>query len=303
MKFEITILGSGSALPTLQRNPTAHFVECNNRFILIDCAEGTQIQLRKFKVKFQKIDVILISHLHGDHYFGLVGLLSSMHLLGRDKKLLVVGPEHLEALIRPQLEVGGHQLNYVLEFKALPYPSHEVVFEDKKIEIKCFPLLHRIPTHGYQIAEKTPKFKLNKIAFDAHGLNLADIPKIKEGFNITLENGTTIPNETLVLAPETPKKYAYCSDTKYSEKIVPYILAADLLYHEATFIEEQRERAKQTFHSTAGDAAKIAKQAGVKKLIIGHFSSRYQDFVAHSNEASAIFSNTILAEDGMVVRL
>jgi ribonuclease Z len=303
MKFEVTILGSGSALPTLQRNPSAHFVECNNRYFLIDCAEGTQIQLRKFKVKFQKIDAILITHLHGDHYFGLVGLISSMHLLGRDKKLLIVGPEHLENLIRPQLELGGHQLNFEIEFKALPYPCTEIVFEDKKVQITCFPLVHRIPTHGFMICEKAAKFKLNKAAFDEYGLKLEDIPKIKEGFDITLENGTTIPNEKLVLQPESPKKYAYCSDTKYTEKFLPFIQGVDLLYHEATFLEEHRSRAKQTYHSTAGDAAKIAKQAEVKKLIIGHFSSRYQDFEEHEVEAQIIFENTVLAEDGMVVRV
>jgi ribonuclease Z len=303
MKFEVTILGSGSALPTLQRNPSAHFVECNNRYILIDCAEGTQIQLRKFKVKFQKIDAILITHLHGDHYFGLVGLISSMHLLGRDKKLLIVGPEHLESLIRPQLELGGHQLNFEMEFKALPYPSSEVVFEDKKVQITCFPLVHRIPTHGFMICEKAAKFKLNKEAFDEYGLKLEDIPKIKEGYDITLENGTMIPNEKLTVQPESPKKYAYCSDTKYTEKFLPYIHGVDLLYHEATFLEEHRSRAKQTYHSTAGDAAKIAKQAEAKKLIIGHFSSRYQDFEEHEVEAQLIFENTVLAEDGMTLQV
>jgi ribonuclease Z len=303
MKFEVTILGSGSALPTIQRNPSAHFVECNNRYILIDCAEGTQLQLRKFKVKFQKIDVILITHLHGDHYFGLVGLLSSMHLLGRDKKLLIVGPEHLESLIRPQLEIGGHQLNYEIEFKVLPYPSNEVVFEDKKVQVTCFPLVHRIPTHGFIICEKATKFKLNKPIFDEFKLRLEDIPKIKEGYDITLENGTTIPNQKLTVQPESPKKYAYCSDTKYTEKFIPYIQGVDLLYHEATFIEEHKERAKQTYHATAGEAAKIAKKAAAKKLIIGHFSSRYQDLDTHEVEAKSIFENVVLAEDGMVVRV
>lgn len=303
MKFEVTILGSGSALPTLNRNPSAHFVECNNRYILIDCAEGTQIQLRKFKVKFQKIDIILISHLHGDHYFGLVGLISSMHLLGRDKKLLVVGPESLESLIRPQLELGGHHLNFEIEFKALAYPCDDVVFEDKKVIIKAIPLVHRIPTHGYLVCEKSQQFKLNKQAFDEFKLKLEDIPQIKEGYDINIGNGAIIPNEKLVIHPRAPKRYAYCSDTKYSEKIIPLIQGVDLLYHEATFQEEHRDRAKQTFHSTAADAARIALKAEVGNLLLGHFSSRYQELEQHQIEAKAIFDNVELAEDGQIIRL
>jgi len=303
MKFEVTILGSGSALPTIQRNPSSHFVECNNSYVLIDCAEGTQIQLRKFQVKFQKIDVILITHLHGDHYFGLVGLLSSMHLLGREKKLRIVGPTELEQLIRPQLEIGGHQLNYGLEFIALSYPSEIIVFEDKKMEIKCFPLNHRIPTHGYLITEKTNQFKLNKSVFDEHQLNLSDIPKIKKGMDIVKSNGVVIPNKSLLLEPTQPKKYAYCSDTKYAEKIIPHILNSDLLYHEATFTEEHRARAKQTYHSTASDAGKIAKLAQVQRLLLGHFSSRYRTFDLHLEEAKAHFDQVQLAEDGLIIRL
>ena len=161
MKFEVTILGSGSALPTVNRASTAQFVECNNRFLLIDCGEGTQIQLRRFKLKFQKIGLILISHLHGDHYFGLPGLISSMHLLGREEKLDIFGPQGLKNLILPLIEAGGHQLNFELVFHELEYPAEHLIFEDKKVKVQCFPLKHRIPTHGFLITQKNDIFKLN----------------------------------------------------------------------------------------------------------------------------------------------
>ncbi len=303
MKFEVTILGSGSSLPTVNRNSTAQFVECNNRYFLIDCGEGTQIQLRRFKVKFQKIDVILISHLHGDHFFGLPGLISSMHLLGREKKLQIVGPRELEGLIRPLLDIGGNTLNFELEFIGLNYPEHSLVFEDKKVKIHCFPLKHRIPTHGYLITEKAPEFKLNKAAFDEHQLRLTDIPKIKRGEDITAPNGQVIPNHELVFPKKAERKYAFCSDTKYNESMLEHIRGVDLLYHEATFIDEHKARAKQTFHSTAADAAAIAKAANVKVLLIGHFSPRYNTLDAHYNEAKEIFSPVLLADDGLVMKI
>lgn len=303
MKFEVTILGSGSSLPTVNRNATAQFVECNNRYILIDCGEGTQIQLRRFKVKFQKLDVILISHLHGDHYFGLPGLISSMHLLGRDKKLQIVGPSELETLIRPLLEVGGHHLGFELEFVPLHYPCNQIVFEDKKVEISCFPLKHRIPTHGYVIREKNPDFKLNKTAFDSFQLRLTDIPKIKKGEDILAPNGSMVLNQELVLKPKPARKYAFCSDTKYTETILPHIQAVDLLYHEATFTNEHAARAKQTFHSTAEQAARVALAADVKCLLIGHFSPRYSSMQQHELEAKAIFNNVMLAEDGFIMKI
>lgn len=303
MKFEVTILGSGSSLPTVGRNSTAQFLECNNRFILIDCGEGTQIQLRKYKVKFQKLDLVLISHLHGDHYFGLPGLISSMHLLGRDKKLVIVGPEELERLIRPLLDAGGHRLSFELEFLPLLYPEQKTVFEDKKVKISCFPLKHRIPTHGYLICEKGPEFKLNKAAFDAYELRLTDIPKIKRGEDIVAPNGKRIANHLLTIPPKPEKKYAFCSDTKYTESILPFIAGVDLLYHEATFTNEHETRAKQTFHSTAEDAARIATKAKVKQLLIGHFSPRYSSMEVHENQAKTIFNNVMLAEDGLLMKI
>jgi len=303
MKFELTVLGSGSSLPTIQRNSTSHFVECNNRFVLIDCGEGTQIQLRRFGIKFQKLDLILISHLHGDHYFGLPGLLSSMHLLGRDKKLQIVGPVELEQLVRPLLDISGNELNFELEFIKLAYPTENIVFEDKKVRISCFPLKHRIPTHGFLICEKGPAFKLNKVVFDAHQLRLSDIPKIKSGEDILAPNGRLITNQELVLLPRSQKKYAFCSDTKYTESILSFVSGVDLLYHEATFSDEHQARAKKTFHSTARDAAKIALAADVKLLLIGHFSPRYKSLESHEMEAKEIFKNLVIAQDGLVMKI
>lgn len=303
MKFEITILGSGSALPTLTRRPSAHFVNCNERFVLIDCGEGTQIQLRKYKLKFQRIEVILITHLHGDHYFGLVGLLSTMHLLGRVHKLQIIGPEGLEKLIRPQLEVGGAFLNYEIEFKELKYPTTELVFEDNVMEISCFPLKHRIPTHGFLIAEKKRLLSLNKVAFDHYGLSIAQIPSIREGNDVVLSDGIVIPNVELTLPSEAPKKYAYCSDTLYRESLIEHITGVDLLYHEATFLSFDKDKAKKTFHSTAAQAGEIAKKAKVVQLMIGHFSSRYDESEEHVAEALEYFENVIAAEEGLVVRI
>jgi ribonuclease Z len=303
MKFEITILGSGSALPTLTRRPSAHFVNCNERYILIDCGEGTQLQLRKYKIKFQKIEVILISHLHGDHFFGLVGLISTMNLLGRVHKLVIIGPVELEQLILPQLSVGGAFLGFELEFRPLVYPIHQVVYEDNVLDITTIPLKHRIDTHGFIIREKERLRSLNKEVFDLHGLSIADIPHIRRGFDINLENGTVIPNAELTFPSEAPKRYAYCSDTVYRENLIEILTGVDLLYHEATFLNEHKELAKKTFHTTATQVGVLAAKANVKKVVIGHFSSRYADASQHIIEVKENFEEVVAAEEGMVIRL
>lgn len=299
MNFKITILGSGAALPTFSRNPTSQYIECNNRQILIDCGEGTQMQMRKFGVKFQRIDHILISHLHGDHFFGLVGLLSTMHLLGRDQGITIYGPIGLEQIIRSQLEIGGTRLNFGLNFIELDGKTPGKLFEDKLIEIHTFPLKHRIPTNGFIIKEKRKDYSLLGEVFKADGLSLTFIPKFKKGENVIDENGKTHYFEQYTTPPPPIKSYAYCSDTIYSENIIPHISGVDLLYHEATFTEEFKSRAKATFHSTAIDAATIALKANVRKLILGHLSARYEDGIEHLNEAKTIFENVEIVEDGM----
>ena len=303
MNFTVTILGSGAALPTFSRNPTSQYIECNYRHILIDCGEGTQMQMRKYGVKFQRISHILISHLHGDHFFGLVGLLSTMHLLGRDSGITIYGPVGLEEIIKSQLEIGGARLDFGLTFVPLDGKTPGLLFEDKLIEIHTFPLKHRIPTNGFIIKEKQKEYSLLGDAFKADGLSMTFIPKFKNGENVVDENGVTHYFEEYTTPPPSTRSYAFCSDTAYYESVIPHIENADLLYHEATFTEIHRTRAKATFHSTAMDAAKIALKANTKRLILGHLSARFENGNEHTVEAKTIFENVEVVEDGNVYEI
>lgn len=303
MSFNLTILGSGAALPTAIRATTAQYIECNNRHILIDCGEGTQSQIRKYGIKLQKITHILISHLHGDHFFGLPGLLSTMNLLGRNQGITVYGHPELEQLMKRMLEVGKNKLTFEINFVPLQYKDEQLIFEDRLIEISSFPLKHRIETCGFKIQEKLKEYQLDATAIKGAGLLIQHFPLLKKGQNIVLENGETRNFEDYTFPPKPALSYAFCSDTKPNEAIIKSIRNVDLLYHEATFTEEHIDRAKTTFHSTAKQAAAVAKEANVKKLILGHFSSRYENSATHIEEAKSIFENTISAEDGMVVNL
>jgi ribonuclease Z len=303
VSFEVTILGSGAAIPTQRRNPTSQYIVCNDRHILIDCGEGTQMQIRKYGVKFQRINHILISHLHGDHFFGLVGLISTMHLMGRDKGLSIYGPEELEQILRLQLEVGAAKLDFEINFVKLNGKDSGVIFEDKLIEISYFPLKHRIPTNGFVIREKVKERRLNPLKIEGSGLQFEHMHRLKKGEDILLENGKTLKNTKYTLDPHPSLSYAYCSDTAYAEKIVPYIQGVSLLYHEATFIEKDIERARATFHSTARQAAEIAKKAGVGKLLVGHLSARYDSTSDHLHEAMQVFENSEVVEDGRTYQI
>lgn len=303
MSFILTILGSGAALPTAIRATTAQYIECNNRHILIDCGEGTQSQIRKYGIKLQKISHILISHLHGDHFFGLPGLLSTMNLLGRNQGITVYGHPELEQLIKGMLEIGKNKLTFQINFVPLQYKDEQLIFEDRLIKISSFPLKHRIETCGFKIQEKPKEYQLDATAIKGAGLLIQHFPLLKKGQNIVLENGETRNFEDYTFPPKPALSYAFCSDTKPNETIIKSIRNVDLLYHEATFTEEHIDRAKATFHSTAKQAATVAKEANVKKLILGHFSSRYENSITHIVEAKSIFENTISAEDGMVVNL
>jgi len=299
VSFEVTILGSGGALPTLNRNSTAQFVTCCNRHILIDCGEGTQLQMRKFGVHFQRLDIILISHLHGDHFFGLVGLLSTMRLLGRDGKLTIICPKGLPAIIQQQLEIGFQKLDFDIHYIELTGKEQQMVYEDKSIEIHCFPLKHKVPTSGFLIAEKPKERKMKKDQLDHPLLKIEYIHRLKKGEDVTTEDGTVLLSKDFTDEPPVPLSYAYCSDTAYFEKVVENIKNATTLYHEATFLEMHKDLAKATQHSTAKQAATIAKMANVGTLYMGHLSARYgstNEFVA---EAQEIFENAHYVEDGM----
>ncbi|MFN5415419.1 MAG: ribonuclease Z [Flavobacteriia bacterium] len=298
MSFELVILGSGAALPTGKRKPTAQYINCNERHILIDCGEGTQNQLRKFGIKLQKIKYIFISHLHGDHYFGLMGLLSTMNLLGRTQGIKLFAPEPLKEIIDLQLKASGHHYEFNLEFISTNPSEKHLLFEDKIIEIYSFPLKHRIPTTGFLIQEKIKDFTILGEELEEANLSLQAIPFFRRGENYTDQNGKTYLAEDFTLPPKAPKSYAYCSDTAYLESLIDIVQDSNLMYHEATFIEKHKDRAKATLHSTAIQAATIAKKAKVNKLLLGHFSSRYDGTDTHLQEAKTVFENSFAVEDG-----
>lgn len=302
MPLNLTILGSGSAVPNLNRGVSAHYLNFNERRILIDCGEGTQLQLRRFKVKFQRLQYIFISHLHGDHFLGLFGLISSMHLLGRTQKLIIFGPEGLEEIVRHQFKITQVYLGYELAFVTLAAKEKELVFEDKSIEIYAFPLKHRIACFGFLFEEKQRDKNVDKEKIKEFNLSLVEILALKRGQDVERE-GQVLKNEALTLADEKPISYAYCTDTKYLEKLPDIIRGASLLYHEATFTNTHLDRAKATGHSTAEQAATIAKNAGVGKLLLGHFSARYLDVAPLLAEAKIVFDNVVCVEDGDVYTL
>jgi ribonuclease Z len=293
--LKITILGTGSATPSLIRNPSAQVLDDDHGIYLIDCGEGTQNQLIKNKIKLTKLKNIFISHLHGDHYFGLIGLISSLNLAQRNEPLNIFGPKGLSQIIQIQLKYSQTFLNFKLTFIEIDTYKVQNIFENEHITISTLPLIHRVPCSGFLFIEKPKKRsiiaeKLPK-KIEPH-----EILTLKNGNNIYDLNNKIIYNfQEFTTEPPLPKKYAYCSDTAYSEAIIKHIIGIDLLYHEATFRNDLAERAKKTLHSTASDAAKIAQKAEVKKLIIGHFSSRYHELDVNLNEAQSIFENTFLA--------
>lgn len=301
--FCVTILGSASAIPTQNRNPSAQWVDIYNHVVLIDCAEATQHQIRKFRKSLQKINTILISHLHGDHYLGLPGIISTLNLLGREKTLEIYGPPGINELLQLHLRISNIVLKYTLEIVELTPGQSQIIKETEHWKIKSFPLKHRITTFGYIIEENPRPRKINKQACESKGISHAYMNLLKQGKDIILPDGTIIANDELTFDPPPPRKYAYCSDTIYLEDIIPHIQNSDLLYHEATFDNQLRDRAIATMHSTGEDAAKIAAKANVKHLIIGHFSNRYNDSSIILKEAREIFPNTTAVEDGDCFKL
>lgn len=300
MTFSVTVLGSSSAMPTSSRFPSAHVLNAHERLFLIDCAEGTQIQLRRFRVKFAKINHIFISHLHGDHTLGLIGLISSFNLLGREADLHIYAHKELEKNLQYNINFFVDSLNFKIVFHPLVHNKHVIIYEDSKIIVESFPLKHRVPSMGFIFREKQGLPNIKKELIEKYGLTLAEITCIKNGSDLTTSDGLTIQNSELTYYSSEPRSYAYCSDTMYSEKLIGFVKNVDLLYHEATFTSGDITLAKQTGHSTSAQAATIALKSGAKKLIIGHFSSRYKRISELEDEAKSIFVNTCAVNDGDV---
>ena len=297
--MQLTILGCYAATPRTITNPTSQLLEINNRMFLIDCGEGTQVQLRKNKIKFSKINQIFISHLHGDHFFGLIGLISTFSLLGRTTDLHVYGPKGIKEIILLQLKLSNSWTNYGLFFHELESDESVTVFEDEKVLVRTIPLKHRVYTNGFLFQEKAGQRKLNMDAVQNYEIESCYYQKIKNGKDITLEDGRIIPNSELTFDPIQPKSYAFCSDTVYHEAVLPIIENVDVLYHESTFLESEEGLAQKTLHSTAKEAARIALKANAKQLILGHYSTRYESINLFKEEAETIFSEVLLAEDGI----
>ena len=298
--MKINILGCYSATPRTFTNPTSQVLDINNHVFLIDCGEGTQVQLRKHKIKFNRIKHIFISHLHGDHFFGLVGLISTMRLLTREADLHIHAPKGLKEVITLQMKLANSWTNFNLYFHELNSKNSELIFEDDKVEVHTIPLDHRVYTNGFLFKEKVGKRKLDMNAVLNANIDVAYYRKLKQGFDVENNEGQSIKNETVTLPPEKPKSYAFCSDTAYKEDIVPIIKNVDVLYHESTFLEQHAHLAPKTKHSTAKEAGRIAKQANVGTLLLGHYSTRYDDLNVFKTEAQEHFNNVELADDGKV---
>jgi ribonuclease Z len=298
--FELLILGSSAATPTSTRNPTAQLLNIAERFFLIDCGEGTQIQLRKYKTRFQSVNHIFISHLHGDHILGLPGLLASMNLLGRQNDLTIYAPKELEEMILTIHRFSDAHLNYQLHFIHTQDKVKQKLWEDDKVEVYSIPLQHRIATTGFLFKEKPLPRSIDKYKLQKMDVSFAEIHKLKQGFDAIDNNGNTIKNETLTIDPPKTRSYAFCSDTRFFEALANDIKDVNLLYHESTFLENKKDRAAQTFHSTACQAAKMAILCSAQKLILGHFSARYDDLNLFLEEAIPVFAQTELAKEGTV---
>lgn len=296
-KLKLTILGRGSAIPSKLANQSSQILGIHSKYMLIDCGEGTQNVIRQLDLSLARLNHIFISHLHGDHILGLPGLLSTLGLLGRKGTLNIYGHANLEKYIEQQISFFGEDFGFPIAFHAIDPFHPAVIYEDKAMKVTSFPLKHSIPSNGFIFEEKPKPLHLCKEKADKYGVPISQYLNIKNGMDYVDEDGRVIPNAELTLPADPSKKYVYCSDTAYNEKMIPLIEHADCLFHEATFLSQQKLRAKETQHSTAAQAAEIARKAKVKQLIIGHISARYTDFEPLLEEAKAIFENTILAEE------
>ncbi|AWM32938.1 ribonuclease Z [Hymenobacter nivis] len=301
MTFELRILGSASAAPTLGRHPTAQALTVGGAHYLIDCGEGTQWRLLEYHSRLNQLRAVFISHLHGDHYFGLFGLLGSLHLQGRTRSLIIVGPPGLDEVLTTQMRVSGTKLAFAMEFVAVDTEAHAVVYEDAHITVSSLPMRHRIPCAGYLFAEQPRRRRLLKERLPA-GLSAAQLAHLAQGHDLPADADRPGVRHADISAPApAPRRYAFCSDTLYTPALADLVRGANVLYHEATFLEDMHVRAAQTHHSTARQAAQLARDAGVGRLLIGHFSSRYKALEPLLHEAQAVFPTAELATEGLVV--
>ena len=302
-KFELNILGCGSALPTMQHVPTSQVLNVREKLFMIDCGEGTQLQFRRARLRFNRLNQIFISHLHGDHCFGLIGLISTLGLLGRTGDLTIHAVADLERILRPQLDFYCKDLSFEVIFKSFDHTKHEVIYQDRSLTVSTIPLDHRMPCAGFLFEEAKNDLHLDGEAVKFYNIPIKELAKIKQGADYITECGQIISNNRLTKPAKPSRKYAFCSDTAYKESIIPIIRDVDLLYHESTFLDEDKARAKETRHSTASQAAEIALKANVKKLMLGHYSSRYSNDALFLEEAVKIFPNTILANELLLEKL
>ena len=299
--FDINILGCGSALPTTRHLATSQVVDLRDKLYMIDCGEGSQLQMRRMHIKFSRLNHIFISHMHGDHCFGLPGLISTLGLLGRIGELVIHAPKEIEGYMRPVLDTFCKGMPYEVRFNHIDTHSHSLIMEDRSLSVYSIPLKHRIPTCGFLFEEKPKEAHIIREMIDFYQIPIHSIKDIKQGKDYVTPEGEVISNARLTRPATPPKRYAYCSDTAYNPSMIPIIEGVDLLYHEATFAERDKARAKETFHSTARQAAEIAQKANVKRLVIGHYSARNDVLTELYDEAKELFPTTILGNEGMVL--
>lgn len=302
-KFEVNILGCGSALPTTRHFSTSQVVNIREKLFMVDCGEGAQLQLRRSKLKFTRLNHIFISHLHGDHCFGLMGLISTFGLLGRTASLHIYAHKELERLLAPQLEFFCKGMTYEVVFHPIDPAKAEVIYDDRSVSVSTIPLKHRIPTCGFLFQEKPTPNHIIRDMVDFYRIPVFELNQIKNGEDYITPEGVVVPNHRLTTPSAAPRSYAYCSDTICQTSIIPQIKGVDLLFHEGTFAQCDAARAKETFHTTAMQAAQIAVEAQVKQLVIGHFSARYEDESILLKEAQTLFPNTLLAKENLRITL
>ena len=298
--FKIHILGCGSALPTLKHNASSQLIEMRGKCFMVDCGEGAQMQFRRSHIHFSKLNAIFISHMHGDHCFGLMGLLSTLGMLGRTSKLRIYAPKDYEPLFRQQVEFFMQTMEYEMEMIPVDTEKQQVIYEDHSLTVETVPLQHRVPCCGFIFREKPTLPHIRRDMIDYYGIPVSQINNIKNGADWTNEDGDVIPNARLVQPADTPRSYAYCSDTRFMPALKEQVKGVTVLYHESTYTAEQEDRAKIYYHSTARQAATIAAGAGVGTLLLGHYSARYNDEKVLLEEAKAVFPNSILTQEGMV---